>query len=422
MNDRYERSQLLLAQQRYDLAERELRGLLAEDPNDGIALSLLSLCILHDSERIVEASETAQRAVGVSPGESLTHYALATCYLRRNRFEQAEEAIQMSLTLDPDDADAFAVLARTLLGRQRYEDALAVIDQGLSIDPEHGDCGSLRAITLERLGRDTEAVAVSSERLQKNPLDPMAHASHGYTLLQSGDYRQAQVAFREALRLDPDNEMARTGLITALNNRSLVFRLVHRFYVSLSRLHARAAFFLIFGAWILIQLLSWFTDKYPVLRPVVFPVICFYALFVLLTWIANPLFNTFLRFHPFGQHLLTRAQTWASNLIAPCLALSISSIMIGFFCSDVLLGIMAGAYWIGLTIPIAGAFSADESRRQAMLGAIAVGIALIPVAGTILSVTSESIGPVISSFRYYGFALLAFQIGGNLLLSRPART
>ena len=51
MNDRYERSQLLLAQQRFELAERELRALLAEDPNDGIALSLLSLCILHDSEK-----------------------------------------------------------------------------------------------------------------------------------------------------------------------------------------------------------------------------------------------------------------------------------------------------------------------------------------------------------------------------------
>ena len=36
MSNRYDRSQLLLAQRRYDLAERELRGLLADDPNDAV--------------------------------------------------------------------------------------------------------------------------------------------------------------------------------------------------------------------------------------------------------------------------------------------------------------------------------------------------------------------------------------------------
>ena len=142
MNNRYERSQLLLAQHRYELAERELRSLLADDPNDGIALSLLALCILHDNDRMIEASDMAQQAVGVTPDEPLAHYALATCFLRRNRFDDAEIAIQTSLTLDPQDADAFAVLARALLGRQRYEDALATVEQGLANDPEHGDCSS----------------------------------------------------------------------------------------------------------------------------------------------------------------------------------------------------------------------------------------------------------------------------------------
>jgi len=421
MNNRYERSQLLLAQRRYELAERELRSLLADEPNDGTALSLLALCVLNDNDRMIEASDTAQRAVGVAPDEPLAHYASAACFLRRNRFEEAETAIQMSLTLDPHDADAFAVLARTLLGRQRYEDALATAEQGLAIDPEHGDCSSLRAITLERLGRDSEAVAAASDRLKIDPQDPMAHASHGYTLLQSGDYQKAQVAFREALRLDPENDMARMGLITALNNRSFLFRMVHKFYVALSRLNAKAAFFLIFGAWILVQLLSRVADQYPVLQPIVFPVIGLYAMFVVLTWIASPLFDTFLRFHPFGQHLLNRAQTWASNLIAPCLLLSIFSLFIGFWFSDIWLGVLAGAYWLGMAIPISGAFGMEDPKRRLLLGLIAVGIALVPVVGTILSVTSDTMAPVILSFRYFAFALLAFQVGTNLLATRPVR-
>ncbi|MDB4749939.1 tetratricopeptide repeat protein [Rubripirellula sp.] len=422
MNDRYERSQLLLAQRRYDLAERELRALLADEPNDGVSMALLALCILNDSERMIEASEIAQRAIAVAPDESLCHYALATCYLRRNRFAEAEAAIQTSLTLDPYDADAFAVLARSLFGRQRYEDALATLDQGLAIDPEHGDCSSLRAITLERLGRDSEAVAASTERLKLDPQDPMAHASHGYTLLQAGDYRQAQVAFREALRLDPENEMARMGLITALNNRSFLFRMVHRFYVSLSRLNGKAAFLLIFGAWVLMQLLSRLADQYPVLQPVVYPIIVLYAMFVVLTWIANPLFNTFLRFHPFGQHLLNRAQTWASNLIAPCLLLSGCSLGIGLACGDIWLGVLAAAYWLGMAIPIAGTFGVEDSSRRLGLGVITVAIALIPIVGTLMSLQRDTLDPVISSFRYFAFALLAFQFGSNLLVARPVQT
>jgi tetratricopeptide (TPR) repeat protein len=421
MSNRYERSQLLLAQRRYDLAERELRGLLAGEPNDGVSLALLALCILHDNDRRTEATDTAQRAVAVTPDESLCHYALATCFLQRNRFDEAEAAIQTSLNLDPYDADAFAVLARALFGRKRYEDALATLDQGLAIDPENGDCNSLRAITLERLGRDSEAVEASTERLKQDPQDPMAHASHGYTLLQSGNYKDAQIAFREALRLDPENDMARMGLITALNNRSFLFRMVHKFYVMLSRINGKAAFLLIFGAWALMQVLYQVADQYPIIQPIVIPIILLYAMFVVLTWIANPLFNTFLRFHPFGQHLLNRSQTWASNLIAPCLLLSVFSLGLGFLQSVIWLGFLAGAYWLGMAIPIAGTFGVDDPKRRLGLGAITIAIGLIPVVGTVLSIAGDTIQPVITSFRYFCFALLAFQFSSNLLLARPVQ-
>ena len=60
--DRYGRIQLLLAQRRYDMAERDLRSLLAEEPRDAIALALLALCLLHDRERMVEATATASDA------------------------------------------------------------------------------------------------------------------------------------------------------------------------------------------------------------------------------------------------------------------------------------------------------------------------------------------------------------------------
>ena len=321
MMDRYGRVQLLLSQRRYEMAERDLRALLADDPRDATALALLALCLLQDEKRMADATSAAEQAIGFAPDVPLGHYALAVSYLGRNRLGEAEAAITQSLRLDPHDADAFAVLAKSRLGRELYQASLDAATQGLAIDPDHIACGNIRSISLERLGRGEEAIEAAGETLRRDPDNPVSHAAHGFTLLNSGHYREAQVAFREALRLDPHNEMARAGLIRALNHRSLLFRLVHRFYVAMSRLNSKAAFALIFGAWLMMQALGSLADRVPVLRPLIFPILLLYVLFVVLTWIALPLFNTFLRFHPFGQHLLDRSERWASNLIAPCLGL-----------------------------------------------------------------------------------------------------
>ena len=421
MSDRYQRVQLLLSQKRYDMAERDLRSLLAEEPRDATANALLALCILNDSDRMVEATESAQQSVGIEPDDPLTHYALAACYLRRNRNNEAEAAIQESLRLDPYDADAFAVLARANLARERYQDALDAANQGLAVDPEHIDCGNMRSIALERLGRSDEAVEAASQTLRRDPDDPMSHAAHGYTLLNSGRYEEAQVAFREALRLDPQNEMSRVGLINALNNRSFLFRLVHKFYVSLSRLNSKAAFFLILGAWILVQVLSRVADGVPALRPLIVPIVIVYVMFVVLTWIANPLFNTFLRFHPFGQHLLDRSQRWASNLIAPCLLLTPFSLGYGILKGDLVLGVLAAAYWLGMAIPIAATFSMADQQRRWLLGAATVVIALLPAIGIVQATSQASMMPLYASFQWFAYSLLAVQIGSNVLAVRPIR-
>ena len=422
MSDRYGRIHLLLSQHRYDMAERDLRSMLTEEPRDATALALLSLCIAHAPQRLVEATEIAQRAVGIEPDEPFTHYALAVSFLRRNRNAEAEQAINDSLRLDPYDADATAILGQSLLSRNRYDDALQAAERGLSIDPDHTDCGNLRSISLERLGRGDEAIQSASETLRRDPDDPMSHAAHGFTLLNSGQYREAQAAFRESLRLDPQNEMARVGMISALNNRSFVFRMVHKFYVGLSRLNSSAALALIIGAWVLVQVLTHVVaPAVPMLRPLIFPIVAFYVVFVIFTWISQPLFNTFLRFHPFGQHLLNRSQRWASNLIAPSLALSIFGFVFGLYCGAPVLAILAAAYWLGLTIPISATFLMPTRERQWLVGGAALVIALLPAAGVTRAIWENSREPLILGFTYFAYGLLAIQVVSNLVAVKPVR-
>jgi tetratricopeptide (TPR) repeat protein len=421
MSDPYQRVQLLLTQHRYDMAERDLRAMMSQDPRDSTAHALLALCILHDRNRMAEATEIAQRAVGISPNEPLGHYAMAVSYLHRNRNEEAEAAIQQSLRLDPYDADAFAVLSRAHLGRNHFQPSLNAAEQGLAIDPEHIDCGNMRTISLERLGRGDEAILAAGETLRRDPDDPASHAAHGFTLLNAGRYQEAQVAFREALRLDPHNELARSGLIDALNNRSWIFRLVHRFYVAMSRLNSKRAFALIIGAWLLIQILTSAADAVPILRPLIYPIVILYVLFVVLTWIANPLFNTFLRFHPFGQHLLDRSQRWASNLIAPCLGLSIFGFAAGCYMGNVVLAVMAAAYWIGMAIPISAAFAMPTPQRRGLVGGAAVVVAVLPAIGVVRSLIHQSDDPLYVSFQWFAYSLLAIQIASSVIAAKPVR-
>jgi Flp pilus assembly protein TadD len=422
MSDHYERVQLLLAQHRYELAERDLRMMLSEEPRDAIAHALLSLCMLNDQERWQEATECAQRAVGLAPDEPLTHYSLALSYLQRNRNDEAQAAIEESLRLDPYDADAFSVLARAHLNRKRYQDALSAANQGLQVDPEHIDCGNMRSLSLERLGRSDEAIHAAGETLRRDPDDPMSHAAYGFTLLNGGRYKEAQVAFREALRLDPQNEMARVGMIHALNNRSFLFRIVHKFYVMMSRLNSTAAFGLIFGAWILIQVLTRVVaDAFPVLRPFIIPIVLVYVMFVVLTWIAEPLFNTFLRFHPFGQHLLDRLQRWASNLIAPCVVLSAFGFVAGCFFGNLILALLAMGYWLGMAIPISAAFSMPTQERRLLVGALAVVIGLLPVIGVVRTVLNDQLSFLFVSFQWFGYSLLAIQIGSQFIAAKTVK-
>lgn len=421
MIDHYGRIQLLLSQNRFDMAERDLRMMLAEEPRDAVAHSLLALCLLHDTKRLDEASEQASQAVGLAPDDPFPHYALALCLLNRNRYAEAEASIGEALRLDPYDADAFSVLARSRLARQQYQSSLEAAEQGLAIDPEHIPCGNLRSISLERLGRGDEAIVSSSDTLRRDPDDPMAHAAHGFTLLNGGRYSEAQLAFREALRLDPENEMARLGMIDALNNRSLIFRVVHRFYVAMSRLNSKAAFGLILGAWLLIQVLGRLADTFPALGPLILPIILMYIGFVVLTWIANPLFNTFLRFHPFGQHLLDRSQRWASNLIAPCLTLAVFGLIMGWATSGFELGVLASAYWIGMAIPIAATFAMPTPKRKLVVGAATLVIAMLPVIGLLQAVSVGSLEPFFGSFKTFAYSLLGIQIASSLIAASPVQ-
>ncbi|MGW4797745.1 tetratricopeptide repeat protein, partial [Nonomuraea sp. NPDC004297] len=112
--DPIERARALLQLRRAADAERELRGLLAQEPQHTAAHALLGLALIQQGQA-EEAVREAQEAVRLAPDQWLPHYAAAQVYNRAHRPDDAIAAVGAALNLQPEYAPAWEVLARAHL-------------------------------------------------------------------------------------------------------------------------------------------------------------------------------------------------------------------------------------------------------------------------------------------------------------------
>ncbi|MDH7569696.1 MAG: tetratricopeptide repeat protein, partial [Armatimonadota bacterium] len=347
-----ERANLLLQQGRFEMAEQLLRHALGEDPDDPVAHTLLSVALAHQG-RLEEATREARSAIHLAPDFAYAHYALADALARRERLKEAEAAVEEAIRLDPEDPDHFGLQASIFLRQRRWNETLNAADQGLRLDPEHDACTNLRAMALVNLGRHEEAAATIEGALARDPENAFTHANRGWALLHQRRHREALECFREALRLDPQLEWARLGVVESLKARHLLYGWMLRYFLWMSRLGTRAQWFFVLGAWLVVRQLNALARDVPALRPFVMPAVVLYALFALLSWTADPLFNLLLRLNPYGRLALSREQIAASNWVGGVLLAG------------------TGLFLAGLGL----------KNRAAVVGGIVIGSLIVPLSG-----------------------------------------
>ena len=274
--------------------------------------------------------------------------------MERNRFEDALAAINEALRLEPEDADYHSLQGSIYLNLYQWRDALESAEQGLRIDSEHVGCTNLRAIAMVKLGRRKEAGATIDAALARNPENSITHANQGWTYLEAQEPDKAAEHFREALRLDPTNEWARQGIVEALKARYFIYSVFLRWFLWMSKLSPTAQWGVILGGYFAQKILLAVVASNPALGPIIWPVLILYFIFVLMTWIAAPLFNLILRLNRFGRLVLSREETVAANWFGACMFLAFISL----------------AAW------------AVTQKPTALLGAIVFGTLLVPLAGT----------------------------------------
>lgn len=365
MTDHFERAQLLLAQQRYELAAKELRQELTTNPDNPFAHSLLALCF---SELKQEQDALTEAHLGIAHGPhlSFSHYILAKVLLSVGREDEAARAAEEAVRLDPDDADNFALLSAIRLEQRDWQAALTAAEHGIDINPEHTGCANLRAMALVKLGRKAEAGETIHATLALDPENALTHANQGWAYLHQSNPKEALEHFQAALRIDPELDWARGGMIEALKARYALYRWMLRYFLWMSRLSDKAQWGFMIGLYLGQRVLNQTARTNPTLAPFLWPLLILLFVFVYLTWTADSLFNLLLRLNPFGRLLLSRAQLIASNWTGGLLATMALALGL-WLLSGSMLALMAGIGCGLLVIPVAGTLRHEAKPGRAVL-------------------------------------------------------
>jgi tetratricopeptide (TPR) repeat protein len=389
-----------MQQNKPESAAKELRRYLASEPEDGRAHAFLSLCLC-DTNNVKEAIREGMEAIRNSPNDPVGYYALGHALYLHGAHTEAIDRVKEAIRLNPWNEHYFHLLGNIYMEQGLWKKALDAAEHGLKVNAEDVDCANLRSRALLQLGRKKEAAATVEGALAIAPTDAMTHATKGWNLLHQARHREALDSFREALRLNPEMKWAKQGLVAALKANYPVYGLLLRYFLWMSRLSPGVRTALFLGMWVIIQVLRGAARTQ--LAPFVTPLIVLYALFVYLSWTADPFFNLLLRFNPYGRFALNDDEVNASNFVGGLIVLAIVSVMIGLTLSHVA-AIIAAALFAALILPASGAFRCAEGNPRLIVGGLAVVLAIAGIfgLGRMEIVPDDSISLIIVVFAIVG--------------------
>lgn len=118
------------------LAEKDLRGLLQNNPDDSRALNGLGYMLLVNTSRLDEAAQLIRRAHELEPDDAAIVDSLGWAEFKRGRTEEALKYLQQAYDKFPDPEVA-AHLGEVLWTLGDKDRARGVWDKALADDPEH---------------------------------------------------------------------------------------------------------------------------------------------------------------------------------------------------------------------------------------------------------------------------------------------
>ena len=269
-------------------AKDQLLEALATDPeNTEIHCKLGYVLLL--LEKPHEARRHA-RTVLAADGENIQALALMGgihSELGENR--EAEKFYLSALRLAPHDPVLLRLYGRLMFRVDEHQKAHDLFLASLELDPNDEITTGLLSLVQMELGKGSDARHLSEKNISNAPEEAFAHLTMAATHYQSGRIWTAKRHAREALRLDP-NEEASAKLYIEIDRSSRLIGLPYYYWSLLLEKIPGGPFAVWIGFVVMIKVLPQ--------SPAVTWIAGAYILFVIYTWLAQPLMKLWTKIRP----------------------------------------------------------------------------------------------------------------------------
>lgn len=162
------KAEIELSEGRMDEAEKLLRDLLVQDPDDVRALRMLG-SIAIEASRFRAARKMLERAIELKPGFVPGWNDLANLFMKQDRYEQALDAVQHALDIDPKMVHSWVVRGNILTRAQRNQESLEAYRQALDLSPRSVGALSGMGHVLKTIGRQEESIESYRKCIKSHP-------------------------------------------------------------------------------------------------------------------------------------------------------------------------------------------------------------------------------------------------------------
>lgn len=382
-----ERANLLLKQGRVNDAISQVKTALQLNPDNDEALAMYARCFF-DKKEIDEGINTTLRAIAINPDNHYYFYLLAFGFYRKNKNLEAIEHLLTSIQLNPYFCECYGLLSHIYCEEKQFENALQKANEGLVIDPENISCLNGRSVALNKLKRTDEAIETMQQALAQDPDNDFTHSTVGWNYLEKGKNNIAGDHFREALRINPNNNNARHGLKEALKSKIPPYRWLLQYSFWLNNKGKKARWIIPVVLYLTVRLFSTLLEKNSSTESVGGIVMGLYLLFVVTTWIINPLANFFLLFHKDGKYAINITEKWTAITVVCSLVMGIILCIVAFTIMpgkvDTKWMIAACAFW-AMYLPLGTlqyplSFKRTSSRNKLSLVLVSLGLLTVLLA------------------------------------------
>lgn len=402
-----ERSSQLIDLKRFDEAEKNLKEILSQNPNEVEAIALLAICKSEQSQ-YKESLTLIQQAIKEQPDNDYYLYLHALFSLRNDELKIALQFINNAIAFNPFEANYFGLLSSIFLNKKEWRSALESANKGLEIDAQNLICLNNRSTSLFKLDRKEEAFVTVDQALQEDPENDLTHTNVGWGHLEKGNSKKALEHFREALKINPENEYAKAGLVEGLKARYLFYRIFLKYVFWMSNLKGKLQWGVILGFYFGSKLLKVIANDNPSIELFITPIIILYTVFAVSTWIITPLSNLFLRLNVYGRYALTEEELKSSSLVGLAFCLGVIGIVGYLISSEASFGLL---FFFGFTmmIPLSSVYSPIKERSKNILAFYAIALFSVGVITIVLEALNGEAGifPIIYLIGWVAYGWVA---------------